>query len=621
MLKNKNIICISSIDWDFIWQGHQEIMSVFARNGNRVLFIENTGVRSPTLKDMPRLRHRFANWRKGFKGIRKEKENLYIYSPITLPFPYSRIAVKFNRFLMLSVIRRWMNSMEFRNPVVWTFLPTQIVLDLLNALEPSIFIYYCIDDFASSSKTASRIKKVEEKVIKKADLVFATSTNLYNRCLPINKQSYIFPFGISIANYADVRDNHTDIPDDLRLIKNPIIGYIGGIHKWIDMKLIRSIALAGKNLSIVMIGPKQTDLDEIEGLDNVFLLGKKEYNELPRYAKFFDAGIIPYKITRYTDNVYPTKINEYLAMGKPVISTRIPEVLQFDKSNGGNFIYFIEKDVDAGAVIKRALSENNEAAIKKRIETANGNSWDRKIEAMCGLVEKKLEEIHLSMNRSWAERFERIYSGVRRRAIKIAATALLFYILIFHTPLIWFAARPLNVTGLSQRSDCIVVFGGGVGESGKAAQGYEERVGYAAELYKKGFADHLIFSSGYKSVFDETLMMKALAVALGVPGDSIILENTASNTYENVEFTAGILRSKGWSRILLVTAPYHTLRVSLVFEKTAKDINAAYLPLPKSSFYSHKVKGVLSKRVTVKQIKGILHEYLGIAYYKFKGWI
>ena len=76
MLKNQNIICISSIDWDFSWQGHQEIMSTLARNGNRVLFIENTGIRTPNIKDFSRIKERILNWYKGTKGFRKQQENL-----------------------------------------------------------------------------------------------------------------------------------------------------------------------------------------------------------------------------------------------------------------------------------------------------------------------------------------------------------------------------------------------------------------------------------------------------------------------------------------------------------------------------------------------------------------
>jgi hypothetical protein len=124
MLKNENIICISSIDWDFVWQGHQEIMSAFARNGNRVLFIENTGIRTPTPKDIKRLGSRVANWVKSVRGFKRAGENLFIYSPIIMPFPYSRFARWVNRFMLIRPLRRWLKTMGFRDPIVWTFLPT-----------------------------------------------------------------------------------------------------------------------------------------------------------------------------------------------------------------------------------------------------------------------------------------------------------------------------------------------------------------------------------------------------------------------------------------------------------------------------------------------------------------
>src|SRR3989339_1357426 len=104
MLKNQNIICISSIDWDFVWQGHQEIMSAFASNGNKVLFIENTGVRAPIIKDIPRLRKRYISWFKSIKGFRRETDNLYVYSPVILPFPYSRLARLINKNILLSAL-------------------------------------------------------------------------------------------------------------------------------------------------------------------------------------------------------------------------------------------------------------------------------------------------------------------------------------------------------------------------------------------------------------------------------------------------------------------------------------------------------------------------------------
>ena len=113
MPRPADIICISSIDWDFIWQGHQEIMSTLASQGHRVLFIENTGVRAPKVRDLPRLRHRLRNWWRGTKGFREERPNLVVYSPIVLPLPYSHVARWINRWLLLRSLRRWMRVTEF----------------------------------------------------------------------------------------------------------------------------------------------------------------------------------------------------------------------------------------------------------------------------------------------------------------------------------------------------------------------------------------------------------------------------------------------------------------------------------------------------------------------------
>ena len=149
MLKNEDIICISSIDWDFIWQGHQEIMTRLARGGNRVLFIENTGVRTPNIKDFRRIRNRFINGKKGVYGIRKIEEGLYVYSPLALPFPYLKAARFINRGLISKVLFKWLKAVGFGRPIVWVFLPTGLNLDLVNALDPKVLIYYRSEEHTS----------------------------------------------------------------------------------------------------------------------------------------------------------------------------------------------------------------------------------------------------------------------------------------------------------------------------------------------------------------------------------------------------------------------------------------------------------------------------------------
>src|SRR6187455_2361671 len=181
MTHRYDIICITSIDWDFIWQGHQEIMSRLAKDGHRVLFIENTGVRQLRVADMGRVRDRLRNWRRGTKGFREERPNLFVYSPLVLPLPYSRIARWINRQLMVRSLTRWIRATSFSRPIVWTFLPTPLVLDLIRQLGPVATIYHCVDEFSSSSADAKRIVASEEELFRSADLVFVTSEKLRER--------------------------------------------------------------------------------------------------------------------------------------------------------------------------------------------------------------------------------------------------------------------------------------------------------------------------------------------------------------------------------------------------------------------------------------------------------
>ena len=618
MLYNKNIICISSIDWDFIWQGHQEIMSTLSTNGNRVLFIENTGVRAPTIKDAGRLRHRFLNWKKGYKGIRKLSENLYVYSPLVLPFPYSGISVKINKFLMLSLLRKWMKVMEFHDPIVWSFLPTPLTLNLLDELDPSASIYYCIDDFSSSSKGAKKVKKSEKEVIRRASLVFATSHNLYRRCSALNKETHLFPFGVSIGNYNTARKNSIPVPDEIRGIKRPIIGYVGGVHKWVNVELVKNIALAEKDSSLVVIGPKQTDLCGIDRLDNVFILGKKEPQDLPKFVKFFDVGIIPYRITKYTENVYPTKINEYLAMGKPVISTRIPEVVEFDRENGGDFIYFIENEKDMKGVMEKVVSQAEQARWRdRRISVANENSWPHKIEKMCSLIEHKLEALQSEISENWVKRFSQFYKRTRKKASIIAGLVTLAYLAVFYSPFIWLAASPLEISENPGKADAIVVFGGGVGEGGSPGKSTIERARFSAELYNEGFAETVIYSSGYTWKYNDAENMKLIAMSMGVPEKSIVLDKKGDITYRNVKYTAEILRKNNLKRIILVTSPYNMRRASLVYRKIAGDMDIMYVPVPNPQFYYRHFQ----MPIRIEQWKAIMHEYGGIIYYFLKGYI
>ncbi len=592
-------------------------MSTLADNGNRIIFIENTGVRPPGIKDINRIKSRFKNWFLGTKGIRKVKDNLFVYSPIVLPFPYLKIAVWFNSRSIIAILEKWIKALNFNNPIIWTFLPTPLTIDLIDKIPHELSVYYCIDSFAASSATAKKIKSSEIKLLEMVDLVFVTSSQLYNHCSSYNQNVHIFPFGVNYNKFEKIRLSQSSSIKEIKNIKKPIIGYIGGIHKWIDFDLINRMAIARPDYSFVFVGPIQADVSSLTGLKNIYFLGKQEHERLPSFIRDFDACIIPYKITDYTNNVYPTKLNEYLAMGKPVVSTALPEVINFNKTNneiislGDNCEKFIN-------LIDRAVNNQCPEDRQKRLKAARKNSWDNRISEMSRLIEDT-SSLKNNSDFDWGEKFIKLFKKVRRKALQIVFICGFSYYTIFYTPLIWFLAKPLKISQSPQNADAIVVFAGGVGESGKAGQGYEERVYYAAELYRHGYSDKLIFSSGYAYFLEEALVMKAVAVSLKIPDGSIILEDRAKSTYENVKFTKEILDNNKMNSILLISSPYHMRRALLVFNKVAKDIKVICMLVPNNLFYAQPQKGW--KRIKPEQIRAILHEYLGIMFYWLKGWI
>jgi uncharacterized SAM-binding protein YcdF (DUF218 family) len=180
------------------------------------------------------------------------------------------------------------------------------------------------------------------------------------------------------------------------------------------------------------------------------------------------------------------------------------------------------------------------------------------------------------------------------------------YALIFHTPLMWYASQPLQVSSLPKKSDVIVVFGG-YGELGLENLGFLDRVSDAVDLYKKGYATNIILSSGVTHTIDETHVMRAILLDSGIPGRSIIMDQGASSTYRSVIQTDEILKKHGWDSVLLITAPYHTRRSVMSWRKNATDIDVA------SVILDDKSKEV-QWGITVRKIRIMIYEYFALAH-------
>jgi uncharacterized SAM-binding protein YcdF (DUF218 family) len=606
-----DVICFSSIDWDFVRQGHQVIMEALVRQGHRVLFIENTGVRNPRLSDLPRIWHRLASWRKSLRGFRREGDNLYIFSPLVLPFPYSRLGQWINRRLMLSALKRWMDVMDFHRPICWTFLPSPLTLEVIRRIPHQALVYYCIDSFVNSTSGARRIEASERTLFQMADLVFVTSSRLYGRAAQWNRRVHLFPFGVEMDVFQRAEDAGITVPEELRRLSRPIIGYVGGVHQWVDQELLCRIAQAHPDYSFVLVGPAQTDVERLRQQPNIVLLGQRPHSELPSYVKHFDVGLIPYRLTEYTKNVYPTKLNEYHVMGKPVVSTPLPEILAFNRQH--HDLVTIGSASEFDSALERALHGDSQQLKTQRIEAARDNGWGRRIASMEALIAQVAAAKAAPMPENWAERF--LASLRTSQALwRSIAGAVFLLMVIFYTPVMWFIAEPLKIVDAPRPTDAIVVFAGGVGDSGEAGEGYRERAQQAVELFKHGYAPRILFVSGYTYTFQEAEIMRLVTQSLGVPASAIMTETDVSNTHDYVSHVGIRAERDRWRSILLVTSPYHTRRAALTFARNFPKLQVLPVPAP-SSYYAH------SWGIAPHQIHGILHEYAGILYYWWKGWM
>jgi glycosyltransferase involved in cell wall biosynthesis len=408
MITGLDIICISSIEWDFLWQGHQEIASRLAQAGNRVLYVENTGIRSPGIKDAGRVVARLKNWVRSLLsgGLREVHPNIFVCSPIVLPPFGSRARRYFNRRFLLPQVRRVARRLGLRDVLIWTYLPTDTTLDLLEMLRTprSLVVYYCIADFAHLTPQVQRMKESEKSLIQKSDLIFAQGPELAAHCGQWNEQVHIFPFGVDLEKFPpdDGGNGHqpprhrsspaADGAASLQTLAHPMIGYIGGLHLHVDYGLLIEMAHARKDWSWVFVGPTQTSVAALEELPNVYLLGQKPHHNLVHYIRQFDVCIVPYVNSLYTATVVPTKINEYLAVGKPVVSTMLPAVCEFNKEHHvlqtaptepGKFLHAID----------RALHEpSDQTAIRRRRAVAALGDWDTRVFAMSALIANALKQ-------------------------------------------------------------------------------------------------------------------------------------------------------------------------------------------------------------------------------------
>jgi len=383
------VLCLSSIDWADNWQVHQQLATTLSAQGDRVLFVENTGVRPPTWADVPRIRRRLANWARSPRGQSTGGDRLTVYAPLVLPWPYSRLATGLNRHLLEARVRRWRRRDPTRDLVLWTFLPTPLTGALIRALRPRLTVYHCVDDLGSTSPAARRITTSEIALLRTADLVFVTSEGLRARAMRYRTQVALLPSAVDIEMFERARDDPAAVPPDLRSLPRPVVGFIGEVKRWVDQELLRTAAQRLPGVSFVLLGPVRTDIARLGGAANVHVLGARPHAQIPAYLRGFDVALIPYVVSPYTNHVHPAKLHEYLAIGLAVVSTPLPEIARLNAEHGE--LVTVAAGTEAFcAAIQEALDGTDAVVVARRVAVARANSWTVRFAVISNLLEAAL---------------------------------------------------------------------------------------------------------------------------------------------------------------------------------------------------------------------------------------
>jgi glycosyltransferase involved in cell wall biosynthesis len=219
----------------------------------------------------------------------------------------------------------------------------------------------------------SDVESAESALARRADVVLATSRELEKRMRRWNPRTVLVPNAADYDHFArPVAPG--DAPPELRALPRPIVGYVGEVAGWFDTSLVRALARRQPTWSIVLVGPATGEARHALAAPNVHFLGRRPYSELPRYLAGFDCCLIPFSASPLTAAVNPIKLYEYLAAGKPVVSTPLPSVLPFEGdvlvAAGPRFLEAVEEAV-AGA--------RDRAAAESRRRRARAHTWDERV--------------------------------------------------------------------------------------------------------------------------------------------------------------------------------------------------------------------------------------------------
>lgn len=351
----------SHLCWNWVWQRPQQFISRLSQK-RKAIFIE-TIAPDPELFT-PVLRHRKPD----------DYPNITI---LTLQFPARQwhdgeyIDSERRRLVKEFLASRLAGQL---GPIVQWFYDPMAVAAFAGHMDEVLTVYDCMDELSKFRYAPPAIVEREAQLLARADVVFTGGRKLFESKSRFNKNCHFYGCGVDVSHFGAARNEETEIPAELATIRKPVLGYFGVVDERMDYELIAKIADANPDWSVAIIGPvMKVDPGVLPQRPNLHWLGKQPYEKLPAFCKGFDVCLMPFALNESTEFINPTKALEYMATGRPVVSSAVPDVV----SNFSSVVAVADNHEQFITICRSLVDSPPRERVSLGLKLAAQNSWER----------------------------------------------------------------------------------------------------------------------------------------------------------------------------------------------------------------------------------------------------
>lgn len=372
----KNVVCLSTTSFDPLPTRKQNVMTLLTNS--RVLYFDPSVTIIAPFKDKKAFKKLFGFMKKGYNP----KPNITVYAlPPVLPF-FNKIRVinKINQKFMSFYVNAKIKKHQFKNIDLWCYSP--VTCDIVNNIKHTNLIYDCVDRHSGygGMMNPEVVDNMEKDLAKKATTVFSTAIGLHETLINYNKNAYMIPNGCAYELFSKSHFEKFDTPTELKDIKGKLFGFVGMLQECIDYELIEKIAKERPNDTIIFIGRTLpgVDIEHLKKYPNIIFKGLIPQQELPAYISKFDVCLNTFSQGKLSKDVSPLKFYEYLATGKPIVSTKEPlQVADFS-----DCVYVADNHKEFLKLLDVALNEPDDTKTKMRLKYGKMCSWNERVKTM-----------------------------------------------------------------------------------------------------------------------------------------------------------------------------------------------------------------------------------------------